>query len=641
MSVAITPQAISAQEKPPSTFSEQLSRVGVFFRADTPFALRNHGDPFLPIYLEVINGVEKTAHSTGITAAQYLTRAPLQLEGVNVYVKPASKTREFVSEPLLMSASKDFTLDLRTDGKPLSIADRMQKTLEVPREQIDSFLKKHFIGGPFGLVDVCVTFRVVGWPSQNFYLRVRLDAPALPAIPKWYRGDVHYHCAYTDNPAERGYPLSVTKQAALDSALDWLILTDHSTDLTPERYEGELREVSQYRDGRLVMIRGEEITASSGKPGLLTTVHMLALPSPDDPDRGFPDPKAPSQGSVISTGDGSPSSAAIPLGDALERIASSGGFAYAAHPFDPVSPIVRGGSWDLAIDFLAPAADRLQAGLLGLEPWNRATTETADDARDPLCIHKDADPTGCFQPDPGADQYARLEKAIGIAWTPLLVKGLQSQTRADDFPSFKVFVAAGSDSHGDLNYEATMDVVDFLAKPSRALSGYAENNAMGKVATVAYCPAGMGPRGENVLRALRDGRSVVTNGPILIAGLDRNGNGALDDPEDVGIGQAISSPLKSLPPLQIQWASSVEFGPVSAIRLIVGTSQGESQPEEISVPAAKGRDSQGSFSVDLQSRFKNMQANAAYIRLETRTRNNAGEEFRCYTNPIWVRLTER
>ena len=119
-----------------------------------------------------------------------------------------------------------------------------------------------------------------------------------------------------------------------------------------------------------------------------------------------------------------------------------------------------------------------------------------------------------------------------------------------------------------------MDVTDFLGKPSRGINGYAEDNALGRISTVVYAPAGMGPRGENVLRALRDGRTVGSNGPLLVAGFDRNANGSLDDPDDVGIGQEISCPLKSLPPLQLRWASSEEFGPVQSIKLVVGTRDG-------------------------------------------------------------------
>ena len=141
------------------------------------------------------------------------------------------------------------------------IQDRFKKTLEVPREAIQSFLASHFLGGPFASVDFWVSIRAVDWPDQDFYLRVKLNAPPLPQIPNWYRGDIHYHSGYTDNPAERGYPLDVTKQAAIQAGMDWLLLTDHSTDLSPDRYKEELDDVKKFRDGRLMLIRGEEVTA--------------------------------------------------------------------------------------------------------------------------------------------------------------------------------------------------------------------------------------------------------------------------------------------------------------------------------------------------------------------------------------------
>jgi hypothetical protein len=628
----------SAQVSIPPEIKEKISQVGVFFRADTPWTFRNHEDTYLPIYLEIINGIEKVAHTAGSSVSQYITREPLKLEGVNLFVKPAGARRQFAAEPLLLGASKDFSYDARSNGRPFTVTDRMKKTLEVPRELIDSYLNRLYIGGPFHVVDLWVAMRITGWPSQNFFLRARLDAPPLPRLPNWYRGDMHYHCAFTDNPAERGYPLGVTKQAALDAGFDWLALADHSTDLNPDRYAEALRDVKKYRDGRFVFIRGEELTLSSGKPALLTTVHMVALPSPDDPDKGFPNPANPSD-VVIMTGDGSVTSPALPVKDALARIAAAGGFAYAAHPFDPISPVMRGGSWDLDVDFLAPAGKQLQAGLVGLEPWNRATSLTADDARDPYCLHRDANPAACFQPDKETNQYARLQKGIELGWRPLLQKGLQPPEGAADSFAFKVFLAAGSDAHGDFNYEATMDVVDFLGKPSRGLYGYAEDNALGKISTVVCAPAGMGPRGENVLRALREGRSVSSNGPLLIAGFDRNSNGSLDDAEDVGIGQEVSGPLKSLPPLQLTWASSEEFGPINSIRLLVGSSAGESKPEEIPVPPSKGLDSGGLVPVDLRPYLGKNIGPWGYIRLEARTSNGAGEEFRCYTNPIWVRVT--
>jgi len=637
--LAAFPRGFSqSQEGLVGQLKEKLSKTGVFFRADAPRSLRNPGDVDLPIFVEIINGVEQEAHTTGSGVSSYVKRDPLKLQGVNVFVKPSGARRQFTTEPLLLGASHDFSFDARTDGQPLVIEDRLKKVLEVPRETVQTFLASHFLGGPFVSLDFRVSIRVVDWPDQDSYLRVNLNAPPLPHIPNWYRGDIHYHSGYTDNPAERGYPLDVTKQAAIQAGMDWLLLTDHSTDLSPDRYQAELDDVKKFRDGRLMLIRGEEVTVASGKDTMLTTVHMVAAPSPDDPDKGFPEPNHP-ENAVIVTGDGSPASPATPLKDALARIAATGGFAYAAHPFDPISPVMRGGKWDIDADFLAPDGKQLQAGLAGLEPWNRATVSTADDLRDPFCVRPHEDASACCQPDPALDQYARLEQGIKEGWQPLLQRGLGPQADGANGPIFKTFLAAGSDAHGDLNFEASMDVTDFLGKPSRGLNGYAEDNALGRVFTVVYAPAGMGPRGENLLRALREGRTVASNGPILIAGFDRNSNGSLDDPEDIGIGQELTSPLKSLPPLQLRWMSSEEFGPLQSIKLIVGTSTGELPPVEVPVPSAKALSSDGLVPFDLRQILKEGSQKWMYIRLVASTRNSANNEFRCYTNPIWIKAT--
>jgi hypothetical protein len=627
-----------SQEGLVNQLKDKLARTGVFFRADAPCSLRNSADANLPVFVEVINGVEQEAHTTGSSVANYVKREPLKFLGVNIFVKPTGARHQFMAEPLLLGASKDYSFDVRADGQPLAVPDRFKKTLEVPREAIQSFLAAHYLGGPFSSVDLWVSMRAVDWPAQDFYLRVKLNAAPLPQLTNWYRGDVHYHSGYTDNPAERGYPLDVIKQAAIHAGMDWLLLTDHSTDLSLERYKAELEDVKNLRDGKLMLIRGEEITAASGKDALLTTVHMVVAPSPDDPDRGFPDPNDPSS-TVITTGDGSVSYRALPIKDALARVAAAGGFAYAAHPFDPISPVMRGGKWDIASDFLAPDGKQLQAGLAGLEPWNRATLATADDLRDPFCVARHDDPNACFQPDKDANEYIRLEAGIKDGWLPLLQRGLAPRPDGTNAPLFKTYLAAGSDAHGDLNFEASMDVTDFLGKPSRSINGYAEDNALGRISTLVYAPAGMGPRGENVLRALRDGRSVASNGPILIAGFDRNGNGSLDDPDDVGIGQEISCPLKSLPPLQLRWVSNEEFGPVQSIQLFVGTASGELPVVDVPVPAAMALESAGLVAFDLHPVLKEGSKEWRYIRLVASTRNSTNNEFRCYTNPVWIQAS--
>ncbi len=615
---------------------ETLSRTGVFFRADAPYVLRNAEDPNLPVYVEIINGVEKTGRSAVTQLAPYVTRDPLKLEGVNVYVKPPGARRQFAAAPLLLDVGASFTFDARTAGEPLAIKDRWNKTLQIPREAITVYLRKNFLGALPEMVELMVAVRVTGWPSQNTYLRVRLNAPKLPELAEWRRGDLHYHSAFTDNAAERGYPLDATRQAALHTELQWVVLADHSTDLNPQRFARALEEVRKLRDEKVMFIRGEEITTTSGKDTVLNTLHLIALPSPDDPDKGFPAAGAEAD-TVITSGDGSPASDALPLNTALSRIVAAGGFAYAAHPFDPVSPVLRGGEWDLGADFLAPDATGLQAGLVGLAPWNRATTVTADDARDPYCIRRGADPAACFHADAEANHYTRLEKAIEGGWRSLLQKGLGTDS-SQAAPAFKVFLAAGSDAHGDFNYEATMDSVDFLSKPSRGFTGYAEDNAFGRLATLVHCPEGMGARGECVLKALRAGRSILSNGPLVAAGIDMDGDGTLAGGPDVLVGGEAAIDKRRPPSLQIQWASSAEFGPLVSLRMIAGSGAGEKAAEEIPIPAGKELASGGLVPVSMKKLLETAVPGWAYIRFEARSRNGAGEEFRCYTNPVWIRV---
>ena len=85
--------------------------------------------------------------------------------------------------------------------------------------------------------------------------------------------------------------------------------------------------------------------------------------------------------------------------------------------------------------------------------------------------------------------------------------------------------------------------------------------------------------------------------------------------------------------------SSEEFGPLQSIKLIVGTRKGELPPVEVPVPPAKALASGGLGSLDLRPILKEGSQDWIYIRLVASTRNSANNEFRCYTNPIWIKAT--
>jgi hypothetical protein len=60
---------------------------------------------------------------------------------------------------------------------------------------------------------------------------------------------------------------------------------------------------------------------------------------------------------------------------------------------------------------------------------------------------------------------------------------------------------------------------------------------------------------------------------------------------------------------------------------------------EVPVPSAKALASEGLVPFDLRQVLKEGSQNWIYIRLVASTRNNANDEFRCYTNPIWIKAT--
>src|ERR1035437_8811908 len=127
-----------------SDLKERLSRTGVFFRADAPRSLRNSGDNNLPVFVEIINGVEQEAHTTGSSVSNRFKRGPLSFLGVNVFVKPTGARHQFTAEPLLLGSSKDFSFDAGVDGQPRPWPARLKKPFRFPLPPIHLFLPPTF-----------------------------------------------------------------------------------------------------------------------------------------------------------------------------------------------------------------------------------------------------------------------------------------------------------------------------------------------------------------------------------------------------------------------------------------------------------------------------------------------------------------
>ena len=211
------------------------------------------------------------------------------------------------------------------------------------------------------------------------------------------------------------------------------------------------------------------------------------------------------------------------------KAASTTGFVYASHPD------LEGFVWPpeyfaQAIGFppynssAGPVVDSTCSEFLfkGSEVWNIKMDEVArSNGRLPASSAFDA-----MNPFPGGGGAQRFRPN---AWDGELMRSLDTffgqlgrglvfsfqETPRDRFIR-KLYMSAGSDAHGDFNYS---DEVTATAVP---YSGMLHSNAYARVRTYALVHD-RPPGARNALDALRDGNTVLTDGPILKYHLDSDG----------------------------------------------------------------------------------------------------------------------
>jgi len=470
--------------------------------------------------------------------------------------------------------------------------------------------------------------------TETRYLRVHVGHGTYPWPDGWYGGDTHYHTMYTNNIAEFGAPLPAVAMTAEAMGLHWLTTTDHSCDLdetgdgsfsyatTHWEYtiQNESGTQTGYRDNtafgstwnalgddvaqldspslrlyRAVELNSSSVDADSYEKTLHSLFYNDAYIS------------SPLSGAIGER----PVTPALPV--ALSQL-SAGGFAYAAHPLSDMS--AEWGGIDWTVNGAAWGNEDIETALgyetfRGLEAFNTRATRYSFDQNDPW-----ADFDAGVTPD--SPHPEELLQGVAL-WDDYL--------RANLDPVRKVFFAGGSDAHGDFNYAAFLSV-----------DNYATDNAIGKVQTVVFVPDGdngYGPGNlppmSEILSAYRAGRSVVTDGPFVEIGVDRNGDGDFDDPDDLMVGDDASGPSAARLPMTVRWASSLDFGPVTSIQLFAGDALGTSSILSLD-PSATGEQWSGERIVDLGTQGF---AGARYFRAECMT-DRGDDVFRAYSNPIWV-----
>jgi len=387
----------------------------------------------------------------------------------------------------------------------------------------------------------------------------------------------------------------------------------------------------------------------------------------------------------------------------LPEIAAKG-YAFVAHPMnDSASEGPNGPPWG---DFMLRKAWR-SPGVAGLQLWNEGVR-----------LHKDIDTgddeTGYQRPDDlwhkTPSDYVRSGFATGEfelrPWDPrapvwdwgtiedvALERGLAALDRMNLWgldptqtaalgwlpagEPRRVLLAAGSDAHGDLNYHrtgyflGTTEVTDSaMGKPRNLV--YAGDPAQTTAAGRVYSH-------EQVVEALAAGHFSMTDGPALRMVVDRNGDGAFDDPEegaglvdrwgvplrgDVPMGGVVHfySPTETIPVL-IEWASTPEFGRVNRLEYVLGRRCSDGTTELATIPVDIGSPAMtGTATVDIRPlpcgegndvlHTTGVPVTGMFVRASVYTERDASDldcrhsntdaartghciERRAHTNPIW------
>ncbi|MEP7702910.1 hypothetical protein [Paraglaciecola sp. 25GB23A] len=136
----------------------------------------------------------------------------------------------------------------------------------------------------------------------------------------------------------------------------------------------------------------------------------------------------------------------------------------------------------------------------------------------------------------------------------------------------RVFIAGGSDAHGDYNYRregyfvGMQQVTDTALGSPRNLifAGPPEGKTINN-GEVSGTPVSQ----IQIVEAFKQGNFIVTDGPIIRLAYDINNNGKIDS-QDKSMGSVVNTNNCGFP-LLVEWKSTAEFGPVKAIDLNIGS----------------------------------------------------------------------
>jgi hypothetical protein len=244
------------------------------------------------------------------------------------------------------------------------------------------------------------------------------------------------------------------------------------------------------------------------------------------------------------------------------------GYAFLAHPFANSS---GSGSGRVGPDLIPYSSAQLRDAfaspyVLGLQIWNENDVRSAD-----------ANDVHVFSAPYYEKQHMPFDFWNFARWDAIQLWGLD-KSRTDALAWLganqprRVFMAGGSDAHGDLNYRreghflGTESVSETaLGKPRNLVFA---GDAAGELISASSGSARPFSQ-QQVVAGLRSGNFAVTDGPAVRIAIDGNANGQIDD-ADIAMGGVAQRNGANPFNVIVEWRSTPEFGPISVVYLYMG-----------------------------------------------------------------------
>ena len=477
---------------------------------------------------------------------------------------------------------------------------------------------------------VIVTFKDFGI-KHNFRQRFQVYVgEKLPTMENWYPGDIHFHSDYTNSRLETGVGLlkgdyytgdAIIKRMGKSIGLDWVTVTDHSCDFGDDDYrtprggeESQWQKMAQdcrrFSDSEFIIIPGEEVTFD-GENNHRT--HLLAYETNqyiDGPEIGF-------FGKLFTDHHDKEFKNFSETFNEINKSNKGNGFCFAAHPLARADTVLgihmKGLEWKEKT--IQSALN--ERSFKGFEIWNTRITKKKKNIS--FSTKKLVNP---FPWENKRHWDEELTNGIKM-WDSYLLKNLSKP--------LKIFIEGGSDAHGHFNYAI---VFRYIAKSIPFIDYVANDNAFGSVRTYIFSENGLNEK--SILYALKNGHSIVTDGPLLVFGIDMDNDGELSVVKgDIIPGDICRIPVNTDVRFLIKWQSSSRYrdikdGQIDKIIAVYGN-ENSLTAESKNIPYRKNENSCYWESV------KSRDPMNSYYRLEGYVMdNNGNKKYRCYTNPIWI-----